>query len=77
VGPYTAVQIKNCSKSTSVIKITSIKNMDNFQYAMKAIMQYCQIESFVVSKDKWYTKEGMGKSMKSALYVLRYAKRLK
>jgi len=30
---------------------------------------------FVVNKDEWYTKEGRGKSMKSALYVQRYGKR--
>ena len=30
---------------------------------------------FAVSKDEWDTKEDTGKSMKSALYVLRYAKR--
>ena len=28
-----------------------------------------------VSKDEWDTKEDTGKSMKNALYVLRYAKR--
>jgi len=27
------------------------------------------------SKDEWNTKEGTGKSMKNALYVLRYAKK--
>ena len=30
---------------------------------------------FTVSKDEWDTKEDTGKSMKNALYVLRYAKR--
>ena len=30
---------------------------------------------FAVSKDEWGTKEDTGKSMKNALYVLRYAKR--
>ena len=30
---------------------------------------------FAVSKDEWDTKEDTGKSMKNALYVLRYAKR--
>jgi len=28
-----------------------------------------------VRKDEWDTKEGTGKSMKNALYVLQYAKR--
>ena len=30
---------------------------------------------FAVSKDEWDTKEDTGKSMKNALYTLRYAKR--
>ena len=30
---------------------------------------------FAVSKDEWDTKEDTGKSMKNALYILRYAKR--
>ena len=30
---------------------------------------------FAVSKDEWDTKEDTGKSMKNALYVLRFAKR--
>jgi len=30
---------------------------------------------FTVSKDEWNTKEDTGKSLKNALYVLRYAKR--
>ena len=30
---------------------------------------------FTVSKDEWDTKEDTSKSMKNALYVLRYAKR--
>jgi len=30
---------------------------------------------FTVSKDEWNTKEGTVKSMKNALYILRYAKR--
>ena len=32
---YTAVQIKNCLKSTSAIKITTMKNMDDFRYEGK------------------------------------------
>ena len=31
----TAVQIKNCSKSTSVIKVATVKNTDNFHYTSK------------------------------------------
>jgi len=32
-------------------------------------------ESTLFGKDEWNTKEGTGKSMKNALYVLQYAKR--
>ena len=69
---YTAVQIKNCLNSTSAIKIATMKNTDYFRYEGEAIMCYHQI---TVSKDEWDTKEDTGKSMKNALYVLRYAKR--
>ena len=30
---------------------------------------------YAVSKDEWDTKDDTGKSMKNALYALRYAKR--
>jgi len=30
---------------------------------------------FAVRRDEWNTKESTGKSMKNALYILRYAKR--
>ena len=32
-------------------------------------------QHFVVGKDEWDTKEDTGKSIKNALYILRYAKR--
>ena len=32
---YTAVRVKNCLKSTSVIKVDTMKNMDDFCYAGK------------------------------------------
>ena len=31
---------------------------------------------FTVSEDEWDTKEDTGKSMKNALYILQYAKRI-
>ena len=46
-------------------------NMDDFHYEEKPSPN----RHFAVSKDEWYTKEDTGKSMKNALYVLRYAKR--
>ena len=68
---YIAVQIKNCLKSTSAIKIATMTNMDNFHYKLHAIAKSTLI---TVSKDEWDTKEDTGKSMKNVLYVLWYAK---
>jgi len=34
---YTAVQIKNCLKSTSAIEVTTIKNIDDLCYAKETI----------------------------------------
>ena len=72
---YTAVQIKNCLKSTSVIKIATMKNTDDFCYEGKPSRATAKSTPFTVSKDEWDTKKDTGKSMKNALYVLRYAKR--
>ena len=69
---YTAVRIKNCSKSTSAI---TMKNTDDFRYEEKPSRATAKSTLFVVSKDEWDTKEDTGKSMKNALYILRYAKR--
>ena len=38
-------------------------------------MCYHHINTFTASKEKWNTIEDIGKSIKNALYVLRYAKR--
>ena len=72
---YTAVQIKNCSKSTSAIKKATMKNTDDFCYEEKPSRATTKLTLFAVSKDEWDTKEDTGKSMKNALYVLQYAKR--
>ena len=69
---YTAVRIKNWLKSTSAIKIATMKNTDDFRYEGKPS---AKSTPFSVSKDEWDTKEDTGKSMKNALYILRYAKR--
>jgi len=42
---YTAVQIKNCFKSTSVIKVTTMNNIDDFHYAKEAIKCNQQINA--------------------------------
>ena len=72
---YTAVRIKNCLKSTSAIKIATMTNADDFHYEGKPSRAIAKATLFAVSKDEWNTKEDTGKSMKNALYVLRYAKR--
>ena len=72
---YTAVQIENCSKSTSAIKTATMKNIENFRYEGKPSRAIAKSTLFTVSKDEWDTKEDTGKSMKNALYILWYAKR--
>ena len=72
---YTAVRIKNCLKSTSAIKIATIKDMDTFHYEGKLSHATAKLTLFAVSKDEWDKKEDTGKSMKNALYVLWYTKR--
>ena len=72
---YTAIQIKNCLKSTSAIKIATMKNTDNFHFQGKPSYAIVKSIPFLVSKDEWDTKKDTGKSMNNALYVLRYAKR--
>ena len=72
---YTAVRIKNCLKSTSAIKIATMKNTNDFRYERKPSRATTKSTPFAVSKDEWDAKEDTGKSMKNALYVLRYAKR--
>ena len=72
---YTAVRIKNCLKSTSAIKIATMKKTDDFRYEGKPSCATAKSTLFAVSKDEWYTKEDTGKSMKNVLYALRYAKR--
>ena len=73
-GHYTTVRIKNCSKSTSAIKIATMKNTDDFHFEGKPSHATAKSTLLAVSKDEWDTKEDTGKSMKNALYVLQYAK---
>ena len=72
---YTAVHIKNCLKSTSVIKVATMKAQTISIMQRKPSCAITKLMLFTVSKDKWNTKEGTGKSLKYALDVLRYAKR--
>ena len=52
-----------------------MKNTDNFSYEGKLSHATAKLTFFAVSKDEWDTKEDTGKSMKNALYVLRYTKK--
>ena len=72
---YTAIRIKNCLKSAFAIKMATMKNTDDFHFEGKPSHAHTISTLFPVSKDEWDTKEDTGKSMKNALYVLRYAKR--
>ena len=71
--------MKNCSKSTSAIKIATTKNVDDLRYEGKLSRSPSRATIkptlFAISKDEWDTKEDTGKSVKNVLYVLRYAKR--
>ena len=69
---YTALQIKNCSKSTSATKVATMNNMDDFHYEGKPSRATAKSTPFA---DEWDTKEGTSKFLKNALYVLWYAKR--
>ena len=62
-------------QSTSAIKITTMKNTDDFRYEGKPPRAIAKSTLFTVSKDQRETKKDTGKSMKNALYVLQYAKR--
>ena len=53
----------------------TVTNTDDFHYEGKPSHAIAKSTLFAVSKDEWDTKEGTGKSMKDALYVLWYTKR--
>ena len=74
-SPLTALRIKNCSKSTSAIKVATMKNTDDFCHEGKPTRTTAKSTPFAVSKDEWDIKENTGKFMKNALYILQYAKR--
>ena len=56
---YTALRIKNYSKSTFAIKVATMKNMDDFG---KPSIATAKSTPFTVNKDEWDTKEGTGVS---------------
>ena len=49
---YTAAQIENHSKSTSVTKVATMKNMDDFHYTKKPSQATTKLTLFTISKDK-------------------------
>jgi len=53
-------------KSNYVIKVASMKNILLLSRAT------IELTLFAVSKDKWSTKKGTGKSTKNTLYILQY-----
>ena len=63
---YTALRVKNCSKSTSAIKVATIKNIDDFRYKGKPSRATAKSTPFAVSQDEWDKKEDTGESMKNA-----------
>jgi len=70
------VLIEKYLKSNCIIKIASMKNIENFpSQKRKPLCATTKSKLFTVSKGEWNTKEGTRKSLKNALYVLRYAKR--
>ena len=54
---YTALRINNCSKSTSAIKIATMKNTDDFHFEGKPSHTTAKSTLFAVSNDEWNTKE--------------------
>ena len=47
---YTAVRVKNRLKSTSVIKVAIMNNMDDFHSTKEAITCYHQIDPYLSTK---------------------------
>jgi len=62
------VQI-NSLKTTSAIKVATMKIMDDFCYEWKPLCAYRRIDTLLVSTDEWHTKEGTGKSIGFGLVV--------
>ena len=60
---YTAEQIKNCSKSNSVIKVATMKI---WTISITQRKPSHAATTSTVSKDEWNTKKDTGKPMKNA-----------
>ena len=64
---YTAVQIKNSSKSTSAIKIATMNNTADFCYEENLSCATTKSTLFAVNKDELDSKEDTGKSIENML----------
>ena len=67
---YTAVWIKNCSKSSSEILVATMKYTNNSHYERSHYMLPLKSTLFTVGKDEWDAKEDNSKSIKNALYTI-------
>ena len=54
---YTALQIKNCLKSTSTIKLATMNNTNGFHYKGKPSVTSTKLTHSAVSEDEWDIKE--------------------
>jgi len=54
---YTAVQINNCLKRTSAIKVATMKITDNFCYEWKPSCAYHKIDTFC-GEQRWMERKG-------------------
>ena len=72
---YTAIKNQELFEKHLCNQNSHYENTDDFRFEGKPSRAHTKLTHFPVSKDEWDTKEDTGKSMKNALYVLRYAKR--
>jgi len=63
----------SCSKSSFVILVITVRMISIMKGSHH--MPTTKLTLFAASKDEWDTKQDVGKSMRNALYALRYAKR--
>jgi len=57
----------HCQLCSTHYTVATMKITDNFCYKWMCLPQ--KLTLFVVSKDEWNTKEGIGKSMNNELHV--------
>ena len=57
---------------TSVIKVATMKDTDNFCYKRKSSCATAKFTLVTANKDEWYTKEDTGKFIKNQILTLSY-----